>query len=169
MVEILVARPEDAEAMSALAAEVQALHAGARPDVFKAPGPETLPPTTIRDRMATAGHLFWVAVVDGGVAGYAYVTVQQEPETSWKYAATVATLDQMGVAARSRRRGAGTALVAAARRSARAHGAHELRLNVWAFNAEARDFYARCGFAIVQERRWLPTANGAGGDPPPVT
>lgn len=166
MVEIRSATPGDAPAISGLAAQVQALHAAAHPAVFKPAGPHTLPAHVVRGQMAESGHWWWVAVVDGEVAGYAHVVVQQEPETGWRYAATAVTLDAMGVAARFRGRGAGRGLVAAARDAAAALGAAELRLNVWAFNEGARAFYRRCGFVTVQERLWLPTGAGGGADPP---
>jgi len=67
------------------------------------------------------------------------------------------TLDQMGVAAAARGRGAGTGLIAAVRGDALEAGADEVRLSIWAFNAGARAFYARCGFVTYQERLWLPT------------
>jgi ribosomal protein S18 acetylase RimI-like enzyme len=118
--------------------------------------------------MAMAGHQFWVALVDGAVTGYEYAIIAVEAETSWRYATTVVSLDQMGVSAEHRGLGVGTALVGAVRRAAERCGAREVRLNVWAFNAEARAFYARCGFAVVQERRWLPitpaTENDRAGD-----
>ena len=157
MIEIRPATADDAPAISALAAEVQTLHAAAHPAVFKPAGPDTFPAAAIRERMATAGHRFWVAVIAGEVAGYVYLVTQAEPETAWRYAAVVATLDQMGVAARHRYRGVGARLVAAVRDAAVAAGAAEVRLNVWAFNEDARAFYRRCGFARVQERLWLPT------------
>lgn len=162
MIDIRSAALGDAPAISALAAEVQTLHAAAHPTIFKPAGPDTFPAHVVRERMTAAGHRFWVAVADGDAAGYAYATVQQEPETAWRYAATVVTLEQMGVAARYRGRGAGAGLVAAVRDAAAAAGAGEVRLNVWAFNEGARAFYRRCGFAQVQERLWLPTGVDAG-------
>ena len=166
MIEIRPAVPGDAAAISGLAAEVQALHAAAHPDVFKPAGPHTLPAHVVRERMAAGGHRWWVAVVDGEVAGYAHAVVQAEPETAWRYAATTVTLDAMGVAAQYRGRGAGTGLVAAVRDAAAALGAAEVRVNVWAFNEGARAFYRRCGFVAVQERLWLPT--GTGGTDAPI-
>ena len=158
MIEIRLAAPEDARAISALAAEVQALHAAAHPDIFKPAGPHTLPAHVVRERLAVAGQRWWVAVVDGEVAGYANAVVLAEPETGWRYAATTVTLDAMGVAARHRGRGAGRGLVAAVRDTAVALGAAEVRLNVWAFNEGARAFYRRCGFVGMQERLWLRTS-----------
>lgn len=154
--EVRVAEPSDAEHISALAAEVQMLHAVAHPGIFRPAGPHTFPPSAIRERMATPGHLFWVAVADGVIAGYAYATLRHEPETPWQHAATVCTLDQMGVAPAYRRHGAGAGLVEAVRRVAAEHGAREVRLDVWAFNDSARAFYRRCGFVTARERMWLP-------------
>jgi GNAT superfamily N-acetyltransferase len=162
VIEIRPAAAPDAPAISELAAEVQALHAVAHPTIFKPAGAETFPAAVIRERMATAGHCFWVAVVDGEIVGYAYLVTQAEPETAWRYAAVAATLDQMGVAARHRRRGVGAGLVAAVHEAAAALGAAEVRLNVWTFNGDARAFYRRCGFNQVQERLWLPTGVEAG-------
>jgi len=161
VIDIRPAVPADAPAISALAAEVQALHAAAHPAIFKPAGPDTFPAAVIRDRMATAGHRFWVAAAEGEVVGYAYLVAQAEPETAWRYAGVVATLDQMSVAARHRGCGVGAGLVAAVRAAAAALGAPEVRLNVWAFNEGARAFYRRCGFAQVQERLWLPTSGTA--------
>ena len=140
-----------------LAAEVQALHLQAHPDIFKAAGPDTFPAETIRARMAMHGHRFWVAIEDGTAIGYAYAIERRDPETPWQYAAIRVTLDQMAVTASGQRRGAGRGLVETVRRAARDAGATEVRLSVWAFNTGARAFYARCGFSTFQERLHLPT------------
>ncbi|AHG88155.1 GCN5-related N-acetyltransferase [Gemmatirosa kalamazoonensis] len=157
MIEIRDAVPADAPAISRIALEVQRLHAAALPSVFKPAGPDTFPPPVIEARMTTPGHRFWVAVEDGAVVGYVAATVQHEPESPWKHAATVCTLDQMGVAEHRRGCGAGAKLVDAVRTAAAAAGATEVRLNVWSFNEGARAFYARCGFVETQARLWLST------------
>lgn len=118
VMEICAADAEDAEAISRLAAEVPALHAKARPGLFKPARADTFPAAANRARMSSPGHRFWVAVDDGRVVGYAYVIVNQEPDTPWRYPSTVVTLDQMGVAAAARGRGAGTGLIAAMRADA---------------------------------------------------
>lgn len=169
VIEIRSAVPADAPAISALAAEVQALHVAAQPGIFKPAGGDSLHAALIRERMTTAGHRFLLAVASAGeVVGYAYLVTQTEPGTPWRYAAVVATLDQMGVAVHHRRHGVGTALVTAVRDAATAHGATEVRLNVWSFNEGARAFYRRCGFVLMQERLWLPTPLGDSGVGPDV-
>lgn len=154
MIALREAGPDDAEAISALAREVQALHAHAHPEVFRPAGPDTFPAETIRALMAQPGHRFWIAHVDGAPAGYAYAELQRTPETPWHRAATVCSIEQMGVTAAARGHGAGTALVEAAGAFASAHGARELRLSVWHFNEDARAFYASAGFTPFQHRLW---------------
>jgi len=159
VIDVRPAGPADAPGISDLAAEVQTIHAAAQPTIFKPAGPDTFPPAAIRELMATPGHRFWVAT-SGDAAnemlGYVYATVHAQPETTWRYATTVVTLDQMSVAARHRRHGVGGRLVTAVRDAAAALGAAEVRLNVWAFNESARAFYDRCGFIEVQQRLYLP-------------
>ena len=131
---------------------MQSLHAAAHPDLFKPGGGGTFPPDTIRERMATPGHEFLVAIDDGRVVGYAYLITMREPETPWRHASSVLTVDQMAVTEPLRGRGAGTALLDAARARGAAIGASELRLSVWTFNTRARALYERYGFTAYQER-----------------
>jgi GNAT superfamily N-acetyltransferase len=57
----------------------------------------------------------------------------------------------MAVGGRWRGRGIGTRLLDALRATARERGIGTLELNVWSFNAEAREFYARAGFVPARE------------------
>jgi ribosomal protein S18 acetylase RimI-like enzyme len=155
MVEIRTATTNDALAISAIAAEVQTLHADAQPRIFKPATPSPFPPETISRLMATRDHIFWVGLVDGSVAGYAYAMVEDQPESPWKYPVSVLLLVQMGVKAEHRGRGVGSAIIAAVRSEAARRGVAEVRLTVWSFNSEAIRFYARHGFAAVQENMSL--------------
>jgi GNAT superfamily N-acetyltransferase len=160
-IHIRLARPDDAEAISALATRVQALHAAAEPGVFRPAGAATFAPATVQALIALPGHQIRVATVDGAVAGYAYASLRDVPETPWKYATRVCAIEQMGVDERHRRRGLGARLLAAVRGGAAAWGAAELRLSVWEFNEEARAFYARQGFTSYQRHLRLGL-----GEPP---
>lgn len=128
------------------------MHAAAHPDVFKPGSAGTFAPDVIRERMATPGHEFLVALSEERVVGYAYLIATREPESPWRYASSVLTIDQMAVTESLRGRGAGTALLDAARARAVAVGATEMRLSVWAFNERARTLYERYGFAPYQDR-----------------
>lgn len=148
------ARPSDAEAISALTAAVQALHATTRPDLFRQVSPNTFPAATVRALMAEPDRLFLVAEVAGAVVvGHAYAEVQRQPATPFKHALTRLYVHQMAVAAEHRGRGAGTRLLAALGHAARERGVGTLALDVYAFNAAARRMYERAGF--VADRTFL--------------
>ena len=149
-VHVRPATPDDADAISRLALEVQDWHVAGRPDVFR-PGGYDLAPE-IAARLASADQFYWVAVIGDAVIGYAYARVVDEPENRWKWASRVLVLDQMGVATSHRRLGAGELLWGAVREAAVAQHVDRVVLNVWAFNTVARQFYERLGFAPFHER-----------------
>ena len=153
---VRTAAPDDADAIAALANEVQALHAAAHPALFKPAGPEVFPPGRIRALMAEEGQQFWVATMADAVVGYAYGFAQPVHDSPWHHIRSVFSIEQVGVAAPWRGHGIGSRLLAEVRAFAVARGVEELRLSVWTFNVEARGMYARHGFTTYQERMRLP-------------
>ena len=150
--EIVVRRAisEDAELLSSLNAEVQALHAKALPSWFKPPGR----PAAAGGLLANPNNLLFVAEFGTTPAGYAYAEVIRQPETPWRYAYERIYVHQLGVRASHRRQGVGTALLAAVRSEAKRLGIAQLALDVWSFNADARAFFQRQGFEPYNERLW---------------
>jgi hypothetical protein len=67
--------------ISALNADVQAIHAAALPWRFKAPGLGTFPPAEVAGLLANPNHLVFIADFDAQPAGYAYAEVIRRPET----------------------------------------------------------------------------------------
>jgi putative acetyltransferase len=110
------------------------------------------PPVDVERRAATwqlDGTL--VAVAAGVIVGEVRV------ETSWFGFGELG----MMVDADWRRRGVGTALVAAAIESARTHGLHKLALSVFPQNAAAIALYRKFGFVEEGRRvRHMRRANG---------
>ena len=153
---VRVASAADADLISGITNEVQALHAAAHPALFKPAGPDVFPPERIRALMTEEGQRFWVATVGEVVVGYAYGFMQPVHDSPWHRARSVFSIEQVGVTAPWRGRGIGSRLVAAVRALAAEHGVAELRLSVWSFNVEARGMYARLGFTTYQERMRLP-------------
>ena len=150
MVHVRLAKPDDAPAIATLALEVQDWHVAGRPDIFKPGGCDS--PADIVARIESSDQFYWVALYDEAIIGYAYARLIDEPENRWKYASRIVVLDQMGVAERYRRLGAGARMWDAIRELAVAKRADRVVLNVWAFNASARSFYERLGFAPFHER-----------------
>jgi ribosomal protein S18 acetylase RimI-like enzyme len=150
--EVRPATAADAAAVAALMREAHAFHAAALPDVFQPPAATVATPEDVLRLLADPGRLLYVAVLAGGVAGYAHAEVQDAPATPYKRASARLYLHAMGVAAAHRGRGAGRALLAAVRDAAAARGLGGVALDVYAFNTAARALYAREGFVPLRER-----------------
>jgi ribosomal protein S18 acetylase RimI-like enzyme len=144
----------DADAISALNADVQAIHAAALPWRFKPPGPETFPPAEAAALLANRDHLVFIADVNAQPAGYVYAEVVRRSETSHRYAYEMIYVHHIGVRSDFRRRGIGSALLGAVRAAGRDVGIELVALDVWSFNEEARAFFRRHGFAPYNERLW---------------
>ena len=145
----------DAELLSALNADVQALHAAVLPWRFKPPGPATFPPEAAIALMAKPENRIAIADVDGVAAGYVYWEIQRRPETAFHFAHEAIYLHHLSVRPAFRARGVGSALVAAVRASAAEHGIDTVVLDIWSFNDTARTFFRRHGFTCFGERMWL--------------
>lgn len=83
-----------------------------------------------------------VASGDGGIVGLTMTSMQPDPLTH----APAAHLEVIAVAARAEGTGVGKALLAAAERNARAHGAGSITLHVIDSNGRARRFYEQSGY-----------------------
>jgi len=150
-VEIRRAIPSDAEAIAALAAEVQALHAEALPQLFKPASDDTFPPRAVREVIAASDWLMLVASDDRTVVGYASAQILGRDATPFRHPRLTLFVQAMGVATASRRRGVGRALVGGLRAAAAERGIGSITLDVWEFNAEARAFYEAVGFRAEQQ------------------
>jgi len=145
----------DAEAISALNCEVQGVHAAGLPRLFKLPGPESFPPSAVRELLAKPENVVLLARLGSEPAGYVYAEIVRWPETSLRYAHAMIYLHHISVAAACRNRGVGRALVEAVRQIGAQHGISMLALDVWSFNEPARRFFRRCGLTSYNERLWI--------------
>lgn len=143
----------DAELLSALNADVQAVHAAALPSSFK-PRADAFPPATAAALLRRPNCVTFIAEVDRVPVGFAHAEAVHHPETPWRYACDMLFIHQIGVLEAYRRRGAGAALVGALRLEADSRGIELLALEVWTFNKEARAFFLRQGFMPYTETMW---------------
>jgi len=144
----------DAEVLSALNADVQALHASAMPQRFKPVGPDTFPLTAARALLANPSNLVFIAEVDSKPAGYAYAEVVHVLETPLRYAWDEIYLHHISVRPAYRRRGLASALLSSVRAAANEIGIDLVTLQVWAFNEDAQAFFRRQGFTPYMLRLW---------------
>ena len=117
----------DAATISALNADVQAVHAAALPWLFKTPSAETFPPATAAAMLARDDVLVYLAYLG----------------------------DAPSVRPSLRGRGIGGALLGAVRQAAEDRDIRQVALDVWSFNERAEAFFRRHGFEAYNERLWL--------------
>src|SRR4029079_14883811 len=130
----------DAETLSSLNADVQAVHAAALPWRFKPPGPDTFPPQAAAAVLALPDNLIFIAEADGQPVGYAWAEIMRRPETSFHYAYEMIYLHHIRVRPTHRRLGVGAKLIESVRAAAREINISQIALDVWTFNEDARAF-----------------------------
>jgi ribosomal protein S18 acetylase RimI-like enzyme len=155
LVSIRRATVSDAATVSALNADVQAIHASALPWLFKAPSAETFPLAAAASMLARDDVLVYVAYLGDEPVGYAYAQVRRHPDTSLQYAFEEIHLHHLSVSPRHRGHGVGGVLLSAVRRAADDRGIRQVALDVWTFNQRAEGFFRRHGFEAYNERLWL--------------
>ena len=144
----------DAELVSKLNADVQALHAAALPWRFKPPGPGTFQPADAEPLLRKPEHYVFIAEIAGAAAGYAHAEIMRRVETAFHFAHTMIHLNAISVRPNYRRQGVGNALLEAVRAAGKEQGITLLTADVWVFNENARAFFRRHGLTPYMERLW---------------
>lgn len=145
------AGPGDEETLARLNGMVQALHVGARPDVFVPVALEDIA-AWFRDALARDTHRAWLADVDGSPAGYVLAVIHERPANPFSLARRWCEIDHLGVTEGMRGRGVAHALVKAAIEWARELGIATMSAQCWSFNVAAQGAFARLGFTPMLVR-----------------
>jgi ribosomal protein S18 acetylase RimI-like enzyme len=143
------ASPEDYEAVAALVAEADELHARLMPDYFRRPQKPFRGRSEYQRLLSALDEAVYVIDLEGAPVAMVHVQLYDTPPGHSLVPRRRAHIDNLVVTARSRRQGLGSALVDAAGAWAKAKGAEELLLTVWAGNEPAERFYERLGFGRV--------------------
>jgi ribosomal protein S18 acetylase RimI-like enzyme len=151
---VRTARVDDADLLSSLNADVQAIHAAAMPWRFKPPGPELFSSSAVSALLAKPDNLIFIAEWNAAPAGYVYAEVVRQLETERRYAQNMIYVHHIGVRPEHRGKGIGGALLDAVRGEGAQRGVTLLALDVWTFNDTARTFFRRHGFTPYNERLW---------------
>jgi len=144
----------DAEAIAALHAELQDLHALALPRLFKPHGPESFAPERVRALLHEAQVRVFLACEAAAPVGYVYAEVVRQSGTTQRHPLDHVYVHHLHVAPAFRQHGHGRRLLEAVAALAREEGIAAVSLDVWAFNAEAQAFFAAAGFAPLELRLW---------------
>ena len=144
----------DATVISALNADVQAIHAAALPERFKPTDRDSFPAAEVDILLARSDNFIFLAHVDQTPAGYAFAEVVRLPETSLTRPYEALHLHHISVGAKYRRMGIGSALLNTLRAMGTNLGITLVTADVWSFNDGARAFFRRQGFDQYIERLW---------------
>jgi ribosomal protein S18 acetylase RimI-like enzyme len=138
---------------------VQRQHAEGLPRLFKLPTDSKQSVDAFRAILTSPDSLVLLAE-DAEPVGYLYAQFQNRPASWVHLASQVLYIQHMVIAPKFRRRGVGTLLLSGAMEAARSNRIGRVELDVWAFNFEAKRFYAKHGFEVFNERMQL-SINGA--------
>lgn len=138
----------------ALNAFVQRQHAEALPRLFKFPTDSQQSVDAFAAILKTPDNLVLMAE-DAEPVGYLYAQFQKRPANWVHLELQVLYIQHMVIAPKFRRRGVGTLLLSGATDAARGNRVGRVELDVWAFNSEAKRFYAKHGFEVFNERMQL--------------
>ena len=139
------AQNADIPQLAALLYQVHALHADARPDIFRK-GARKYDDGQLRQLLADPSRPVFVAAEEQTVLGYIFCVLQHAPHPSMTDILTL-YIDDLCVDASCRGSGIGTALYRFALDFARAEGCYNVTLNVWNGNDAALAFYQKCGMS----------------------
>ena len=150
--EIRFATEADLPRVNELRAQVSALHAAGKPEVFR-PGFSPELQAHVYTLHAAPGHAILVAEGEDAIVGFACLKLVDHPGSPYRLPQRYLDVDEFGVDERSRRQGVGRALFEAVREYAKSQGVSRIELNMWEFNQEALAFYEAIGFSTY--RRYM--------------
>ena len=136
---------EDIPALLDLLRQVGQVHHRGRPDLFR-PDAQKYDEIALEALLRRPDRPIFVAREGASVLGYAFCVHKETAGDPVLTDRRTLYIDDLCVDAAHRRRGVGTALLAHVRAYARERGFDDVTLNVWAFNEDARAFYAAQGF-----------------------
>ena len=149
--EIIIANEKHLDDLVSLNIEVQNLHVGFEPAIFKEPDREEINQFfreilddenreifIIQDETRSVGY---ISLQIGGHEGHAFCYPQK-----WIY------IDQIGIKQEFRGTGVGKKLIEAAKDYAQKHNISRIMLDVWTANKNAKAFFEKQGFATFNER-----------------
>ncbi|ATM00454.1 N-acetyltransferase [Aeromonas salmonicida] len=147
--EIRKAQEPDIDAILELNRQIGEIHYEHYPEVFCPPSPEER--AFLLTAIAAEGRLFCVAELDGAVVGFLTARIDINESIPFLSKQPICRIGSVVVDEGHRSQGIGRALIAHCDHWARAHGAHQIRLEVMAFNEHAKALYETLGFKVQSQ------------------
>ncbi|MFM4731400.1 GNAT family N-acetyltransferase [Aeromonas salmonicida] len=139
----------DIDAILELNRQIGEIHYEHYPEVFCPPSPEER--AFLLTAIAAEGRLFCVAELDGAVVGFLTARIDINESIPFLSKQPICRIGSVVVDEGHRSQGIGRALIAHCDQWARAHGAHQIRLEVMAFNERAKALYETLGFKVQSQ------------------
>ena len=147
---VRLATERDLDRINAIRAQVSALHAAGRPDVFKTGFCQELRDRG-RDLLEGENSDIFVVERDGTVCGMAGVEYLIRPESAYCWERKTYYIPEFGVDEAFRHQGIGRELLEFLRKDALDRGFSRMELDAWEFNEGALAFYKAVGFQTFRE------------------
>lgn len=147
--EIRKAQEPDIDAILELNRQIGEIHYEHYPEVFCPPSPEER--AFLLTAIAAEGRLFCVAELDGAVVGFLTARIDINESIPFLSQQPICRIGSVVVDEGHRSQGIGRALIAHCDYWAKAHGAHQIRLEVMAFNEHAKALYETLGFKVQSQ------------------
>ncbi|MDD9227732.1 N-acetyltransferase family protein [Aeromonas hydrophila] len=147
--EIRKAREQDIDAILELNRQIGEIHFEQAPRVFCPPSPEER--TFLLAAIAAEGRLFCVAEQEGAVVGFLTARIDINETIPFLSKEPICRIGTVVVDEGRRSQGIGKALIAHCDEWGKAHGAHQIRLEVMSFNERAKALYEALGFKMLSQ------------------
>jgi ribosomal protein S18 acetylase RimI-like enzyme len=141
------AKLDDLDALIALNAQAQKLHAELEPSHFRAATDEAEIRAFFADALATPNNHVLLAFDDARPMGYLWFEFQHRPGTPFTHPRRRVYLHHIAVDKAARRRGMASALLSKMEEKALSQGFSRIVLDAWAANRDAQDFFRTKGYS----------------------
>jgi len=148
---IITATEDHLDTLVSLNIEVQNLHVGFAPDVFKKPDHNEIK-KFFKDVLKDENRKIFICFDEQRSVGYILLQIGGHEGHAFCYAQKWIYIDHIGVSEKYRKKGVGKKLIEAAKKFARQYQINHIMLDVWTVNANAKGFFKKQGFNIIVEK-----------------
>ena len=151
---IITATEKHLDDLVSLNIEVQNLHVGFEPEIFKKPDHNEIK-DFFKDVLGDENKKIFICLAEQRSVGYILLQIGGHEGHAFCYAQKWIYIDQIGVSEKYRGRSVGKRLIEAAKKFAKQHQLNRLMLDVWTVNENAKEFFIKQGFNTIVERMEL--------------